>query len=602
MRVYILKRNNQQSGPYTSQQLHSMGLMPTDQVRVAGSDIGWSFVDEIEELAPFIVSSSIVTPNGLVSKNDILNESPIGGQASIHVSPPPNDIPTMQPWSKIQVNEESLEKKPETNGSKTSEPERSASPGSSESSPKIESGQSTGGKDTIDVIVTDDHWIFRDGVKMSLSTRKDIQVVGEAENGQQLLNLLKHRKADVILLDITMPTMDGLSALKALRRTDKQTKVIVLSMHEGRSMVSSMMEAGANGYLIKTADPESIYQAIKACHEKGFFFNDLTNVSILEGLRHGAPAPQPAEKLERSETTPVYERPPMDEFNGGKILEKLAVSRKQDVKEKPRTSLQVALVMLASLIFLVAGIWGGFWLKAHPEWLRLNTLAPDKQENVNVQDPNPANTSTVKEVPPTSPSVENVVPVTNPANDSAANAQLVTNSNTPQVTTPAETPIIPATAPVVDKQKLLQEKRQAAKRTKDSLLRIQQAAAQAKTEVKPVNTNEQNPVKQEPVAPAPKKVDINQVISQVSANANNYKVGVFGGVSKIEITVRNGSSVALDDVTVEVSYISASDNVIQTKTIHTGPMGASSTQVVPAPSSNRGARIEWRISQVNPKD
>ena len=113
---------------------------------------------------------------------------------------------------------------------------------------------------------------------------------------------------------------------------------------------------------------------------------------------------------------------------------------------------------------------------------------------------------------------------------------------------------------------------------------------------------EQVAVRPEPPAPAPKKVDISQVISQVSANANSYKVGVFGGLSKIEITVRNGSSVALDDVAVEVSYISANDNVFQTKVIHSGPLGASSTQVVPAPSSSRGARIEWHVIQVKPRE
>jgi hypothetical protein len=153
-----------------------------------------------------------------------------------------------------------------------------------------------------------------------------------------------------------------------------------------------------------------------------------------------------------------------------------------------------------------------------------------------------------------------------------------------------------------DRQKLLQEKRIAARRTRDSLLRIQQAAAQAKTESKPVSAPEQTANRQEASVPAPKKMDIAQVTSQVTANANDYKVGVFGGLSRIEITVHNGSSVALEDVTIELSYISANDNVLQTKTIHSGAIGASSAQSIPAPSSNRGARIEWKIIQVKPKE
>jgi|GEM_PF-89956 len=599
MRAYILKRNNQQSGPYSTHQLHNMGLLPTDQVRVAGSDIGWSFVDEIEELATFIVSSSIVTPNGLVSNNDILNESPISGQTSIHVSPPSGDIPTLEPWKKVRIEDHPVENRSGIGHSKPADPEQNTQHSTPEHTAKAEPGTPQGEKDIIEVIVTDDHWIFRDGVKMSLSSRKDIHIIGEAENGQQLLNILKHRKPDVILLDITMPVMDGLGALKAIRQTDKQTKVIVLSMHEGRSMVSSMMEAGANGYLTKTADPESIYQAIRTCHEKGYYFNDLTNVSILEGLRHGMPPVKKQEKTEsKTELQPIGERPPFDEFNGGKILQKLAVSRKQEIKEKPKTSLQVTLVMVASLAFLVAGIWGGFWLKAHPEWLRLNTLVPEQQDNVRSQ-PQTNDRSPVKEISSDPLRQQPAVPLNANPTDSNTTQPSVTENSLNQ---PVANDLNSVSATVdMEKERLRLERKQA-RRTKDSLLKAQQAAAQIKVDTKPATVIEQVAVRPEPPAPAPKKVDISQVISQVSANANSYKVGVFGGLSKIEITVRNGSSVALDDVAVEVSYISANDNVFQTKVIHSGPLGASSTQVVPAPSSSRGARIEWHVIQVKPRE
>jgi len=137
----------------------------------------------------------------------------------------------------------------------------------------------------IKVAIADDHALFRTGVKTSLSSRKDIQMVAEAENGMQLLNLLKHIKPDVILLDIQMPIMDGLVTLPEIKKLYPDIKVIMLSMHNDHSMITRMMEIGANSYLTKDSDSETIYQAIVTCYEQEFFFNDLTNKALLTGLR-----------------------------------------------------------------------------------------------------------------------------------------------------------------------------------------------------------------------------------------------------------------------------------------------------------------------------
>lgn len=137
----------------------------------------------------------------------------------------------------------------------------------------------------IKVAIADDHALFRTGVKTSLSMRRDIQMVAEAENGMQLLNLLKHVKPDVILLDIQMPIMDGLTTLPEIKKLYPDIKVIMLSMHNDHSMISRMMEIGANSYLTKDSDSETIYQAIVTCYEQEFFFNDLTNKALLNGLR-----------------------------------------------------------------------------------------------------------------------------------------------------------------------------------------------------------------------------------------------------------------------------------------------------------------------------
>ena len=137
----------------------------------------------------------------------------------------------------------------------------------------------------IKVAIADDHHLFRTGVRTSLSARKDIHMVAEAENGMQLLNLLKHIKPDVILLDIQMPIMDGLATLPEIKKLYPDVKVIMLSMHNDHSMITKMMEIGANSYLTKESDADIIYQAIKTCYEDEFFFNDLTNKAMLKGLR-----------------------------------------------------------------------------------------------------------------------------------------------------------------------------------------------------------------------------------------------------------------------------------------------------------------------------
>lgn len=141
----------------------------------------------------------------------------------------------------------------------------------------------------IKVAIADDHALFRTGVKTSLSSRKDIQMIAEAENGMQLMNLLKHIKPDVVLLDIHMPIMDGYTTLPEIKKLYPEIKVIMLSMNNDPSIITKMMEIGANSYLTKESDSETIYQAIRTCYEQEFFFNDLTNKALLNGLRMKKP-------------------------------------------------------------------------------------------------------------------------------------------------------------------------------------------------------------------------------------------------------------------------------------------------------------------------
>src|SRR6478752_855323 len=154
---------------------------------------------------------------------------------------------------------------------------------------------------TIKVIIADDHALFRAGVRTALSVKKDVELIADADNGMQLLNLLKHIEPDVILLDIQMPIMDGIQTLPEIRKLRPEAKVIILSMHNDHSMISKLMEIGANSYLTKNSDSETIYQAIKTCYEQEFFFNELTNKALLTGLRTKRSEPNSPQDINLSE-------------------------------------------------------------------------------------------------------------------------------------------------------------------------------------------------------------------------------------------------------------------------------------------------------------
>lgn len=115
----------------------------------------------------------------------------------------------------------------------------------------------------IRVLLTDDHAILRDGIRALLSLQPDLEVVGEAGNGQELLTLLATTPADVVLMDINMPVMDGFATITQLQEQYPEVRVLVLSMLNHENYVHRMLEAGAMGYVLKNADILEITYAIR---------------------------------------------------------------------------------------------------------------------------------------------------------------------------------------------------------------------------------------------------------------------------------------------------------------------------------------------------
>jgi len=135
----------------------------------------------------------------------------------------------------------------------------------------------------IEVIITDDHQLFIDGIKSILKTEIGISIIGEANDGLQLIKLLdKGLNPDVILMDIRMPVMDGITTTRVLAKDHSDIAVLALSMYDQESDVIEMMEAGAKGYIVKNAGKKEMLEAIYALHSKRSYFSK----KIKDSLKH----------------------------------------------------------------------------------------------------------------------------------------------------------------------------------------------------------------------------------------------------------------------------------------------------------------------------
>jgi DNA-binding NarL/FixJ family response regulator len=134
----------------------------------------------------------------------------------------------------------------------------------------------------IKVAIADDHKIFRKGVILSLRPFTNIKFVQEAENGQELIDGISSSAPDVILMDLRMPQKDGIETTKQIAKQYPTIHIVILTMFEDERFVSHLMEIGANGYLLKSADPTEIRRAIMDVAEKGYYLNNFVNRILLK--------------------------------------------------------------------------------------------------------------------------------------------------------------------------------------------------------------------------------------------------------------------------------------------------------------------------------
>ncbi len=139
----------------------------------------------------------------------------------------------------------------------------------------------------IKVLLAEDHTIVRKGIRSLLDAEANITVVGEAEDGRQALQKVEELLPDIVLMDITMPHLNGLEATRQIKKLFPQVKVIALTMYTNEEYVSQVLQAGAAGYLVKQAAPAELVSAIQAVYRGDSFLSPAVSKTLIEEyLKH----------------------------------------------------------------------------------------------------------------------------------------------------------------------------------------------------------------------------------------------------------------------------------------------------------------------------
>lgn len=132
----------------------------------------------------------------------------------------------------------------------------------------------------IKIAIADDHPMFREGVRLMLEKTKDIEIVAEASDGKELLELIPHQKPDIVIADIEMPFMNGIVMTKEIKKEFPSLPVIALTMYGDDHLIVDMLEAGASGYLLKSTTKEELTEAIKVVLDGQNYFCNATTLKL----------------------------------------------------------------------------------------------------------------------------------------------------------------------------------------------------------------------------------------------------------------------------------------------------------------------------------
>src|ERR1700729_2475152 len=140
---------------------------------------------------------------------------------------------------------------------------------------------------TMKVLIADDHEIVRKGLRAILDGQRECEVVGEAADGRNAVTMAKELVPDVVVMDLSMPSLNGLEATRQILKMRPQTKVLILTMHESDPLIREVLDAGARGYILKTDAGRDLLAAIEALRRNKTFFTSRVAQMILDGFLKG---------------------------------------------------------------------------------------------------------------------------------------------------------------------------------------------------------------------------------------------------------------------------------------------------------------------------
>src|SRR5579884_1874994 len=136
-------------------------------------------------------------------------------------------------------------------------------------------------KGSIRIVIADDHPIVRDGLRKLLSLEEDFEIVGEANDGREVLELIQEQEPDILLLDLRMPNLDGLATLQAMQTTGKRTKTIILTASEDKNEFVQAMKLGFSGIVLKQTAPELITKSIRKVYAGEIWLDSHTTAAVM---------------------------------------------------------------------------------------------------------------------------------------------------------------------------------------------------------------------------------------------------------------------------------------------------------------------------------
>ena len=142
------------------------------------------------------------------------------------------------------------------------------------------------------ILICDDHTLFVEGIKAILRNESSLEIVGEAHNGRQAVELVKELRPDLILMDVSMPDMNGFDATRRVHEFDPAVRVLILTMHEEEELVARCLEAGAVGYIIKDAPASQLVYAIEMVQKGERYLSPVVLKKVVESYVKNTSRPQ----------------------------------------------------------------------------------------------------------------------------------------------------------------------------------------------------------------------------------------------------------------------------------------------------------------------